>query len=142
MPKRTKSDILKTQLVEALEKTLGVVTSACKVVGVARSTFYEWYNDDLEFRNKVDSIGDIALDFAESQLHKQIKEGNVTATIFYLKTKGTKRGYIEKHDHSLHLKPFTHIEIEQKFDEYEEIETKNNKSIPKKLNGTEGHSNK
>ena len=50
MPKRTKSDILKTQLVEALEKTLGVVTSACKVVGVARSTFYEWYNDDLEFK--------------------------------------------------------------------------------------------
>ena len=92
---------------------------------------------DEEFKKSVDSIEDIALDFAESQLHKQIKDGNVTATIFYLKTKGTKRGYIEKHDHSLHLKPFTHIEIEQKFDEYQEIKPEDNGDIPQKLNGKE-----
>ena len=36
------------------------------------------------------------MDFAESQLHQQIKDGSVAATIFYLKTKGKKRGYIEK----------------------------------------------
>ena len=33
---------------------------------------------------------------AEDQLIKQIREGNLTATIFYLKTKGQARGYIEK----------------------------------------------
>jgi len=44
-------------------------------------------------------IENIALDFAESQLHKQIKEGNSTSTIFYLKTKGKKRGYIERQEH-------------------------------------------
>ena len=137
MPKPTKSDILKKQILIALEKSLGVVTSACKNVGVARSTFYDWYNGDEEFKKSVDSIEDIALDFAESQLHKQIKDGNVTATIFYLKTKGTKRGYIEKHDHSLHLKPFTHIEIEQKFDEYQEIKPEDNGDLPQKLNGKE-----
>lgn len=126
MKKPTKSDILKIQLVEALEKSLGVVTSACRMVGIHRSTFYEWYKKDLEFKEKVDSIQDITLDFVESQLHKQIQEGNVTATIFYLKTKGTKRGYIERQDHTHHLKPFTHIEIEQKFDDYEQIEDDDN----------------
>ena len=137
MPKPTKSDILKKQILIALEKSLGVVTSACKNVGVARSTFYDWYNGDEEFKKSVDSIEDIALDFAESQLHKQIKDGNVTATIFYLKTKGVKRGYVERQDHNIHLKPFTHIEIEQKFDEYQEIKPENNGDIPQKLNGKE-----
>ena len=98
MAKRTKSDILKKQVVEALEKSLGVVTTACKQTGVNRSTFYEWYNKDEEFKKAVDSIGDIALDFAESQLHKQIKDGNTPATIFYLKTKGKRRGYIERQE--------------------------------------------
>ena len=98
MSKPTKSDILKRQLVEALEKSLGVVTTAVKIVGIARSTFYEWYNNDEAFKKEVDSIGDIALDFAESQLHKQIKDGNSTATIFYLKTKGKRRGYIERQE--------------------------------------------
>lgn len=96
MAKPTKSDILKKKLVEALEASLGVVTSACKIAEVNRSTFYEWYKNDEEFAKQVDSIGDIAIDFAESQLHKQIKEGNSTSTIFYLKTKGKKRGYVER----------------------------------------------
>jgi hypothetical protein len=137
MPKATKSDILKKQIVLALEKSLGVVTSACKNVGVARSTFYDWYNGDEEFKKSVDSIEDIALDFAESQLHKQIKDGNVTATIFYLKTKGVKRGYVERQDHNIHLQPFTHIEIEQKFDNYEEIKPEDNGRISKESGSKE-----
>ena len=95
MAKPTRPDILKKQLVEALEVSLGVVTQACKKVKVARSTFYDWYNADPVFAKNVDSIGDVALDFAETQLHKQIKDGVPSSTMFYLKTKGKKRGYIE-----------------------------------------------
>lgn len=86
----------KKRLVEALEKSLGVVTTACKMVGLSRTTYYEYYNEDEEFRKACDSISDVVLDFAESQLHKQIKDGNTSATIFYLKTKGKHRGYIER----------------------------------------------
>ena len=43
-------------------------------------------------------IGDIALDFAESKLYELIKEANVPATLFYLKTKGKNRGYIERQE--------------------------------------------
>ncbi len=94
----TKSDIVKKHLVEALEKSLGVVTTACKNTGVNRSTFYEWYNKDEEFRKQVDDIGNVALDFAESKLHEQIMDNNTSATIFYLKTKGKKRGYVERQE--------------------------------------------
>ncbi len=54
------------------------------------------------------------MDFAESQLYKQIKEGSTAATIFYLKTKGKKRGYIERqeieHNGSVSVKPKEWIE--------------------------------
>jgi len=88
----------KKALLEALEKSLGVVTTACKKAGIGRTTFYEYYKNDPEFKLAVDELQDVALDFAESQLHKQIGEGNSTATIFYLKTKGKKRGYVERQE--------------------------------------------
>jgi hypothetical protein len=40
----------------------------------------------------------VALDTAESALFNQIKEGNVTSIIFYLKTKGRRRGYVERQE--------------------------------------------
>jgi len=92
----TKTDILKRNLLEALEKSLGVVTTACKIVDCNRSTFYKYYNNDQDFKSSVDELQNLTLDFAESQLHQQIKDGNTTATIFYLKTKGKKRGYVER----------------------------------------------
>ena len=93
-----KTEQHKKAMIEALEKSLGVVTTACKKVGIGRTTFYGWLQDDPEFAKEVDDIQNITLDFAESQLHKQIKDGNTTATIFYLKTKGKKRGYIERQE--------------------------------------------
>lgn len=91
-----KTEQHKKAMLEALEKSLGVVTSACKSVGVGRTTHYMWLKEDEKYKQAVESIEDIALDFAESQLHKQIKDGNTAGTIFYLKTKGKKRGYIER----------------------------------------------
>ncbi len=96
MKKLNKTEQHKKAVIEALEKSLGVVTSACKNAGVGRTQFYNWLKEDKEFAKQVNDISNIALDFAETQLHKQINDGNTSATIFYLKTKGKKRGYIEK----------------------------------------------
>ena len=43
-------DMNKRMMISALEKTLGVVTSACKIVGIARSTHYNWYDNDRDYR--------------------------------------------------------------------------------------------
>jgi|TARA_R100000084_G_C4652093_1_gene150427 hypothetical protein len=90
--------IKKESILKALESSLGVVTVACKSVNVPRSTFYKWLKEDEEFAKQVRDIENIALDFAESQLHSQIKDGSTSATIFYLKTKGKRRGYIERQE--------------------------------------------
>tara|TARA_R100000773_G_scaffold41582_1_gene38189 strand:- start:217 stop:570 length:354 start_codon:yes stop_codon:yes gene_type:complete len=95
-----KTEHTKKALIEALEKSLGVVTTACRKAGIGRTTYYDWLNNDPEFKAAVESIQDVALDFAESQLHRQIAENNTSATIFYLKTKGKRRGYVERTEHT------------------------------------------
>jgi len=90
----------KKAVLSALEKSFGVVTTACKNAQIGRTQFYQWCKDDEQFKKQVDDIQNIALDMAESQLHKQILEGSTSATIFYLKTKGKKRGYVERLEHT------------------------------------------
>lgn len=85
-------------MLEALEKSLGIVTTACKTAGVARSTHYGWIDTDPEYKASVEAVSDIAIDFAESRLHKKIESGDTTAIIFYLKTKAKKRGYVERQE--------------------------------------------
>ena len=80
---------------EALQSSLGIIAAACKACGISRRTFYNWHRDDEAFRTAVDEITEMQLDYVEDRLLKLIKIGDTTATIFYLKTKGKKRGYSE-----------------------------------------------
>ena len=91
-----KTEQHKKAILEALEKNLGIVTTACKQVGIGRTTFYDWLKEDEDFKKKVDEINNVALDFTESKLFKLIERENPTAIIFHLKTKGKKRGYVER----------------------------------------------
>ena len=98
MAKVNKTVHTKKRVIEALEKSLGVITTACKIADISRTQFYNWLKDDEDFAKKVQEIENVTLDFVESQLHKQIKENSTAATIFFLKTKGKKRGYIERQE--------------------------------------------
>ncbi len=89
----------KKRVIEALEKSLGVVTTACKKADVSRTQFYSWLKKDKDFKQAVSDISNVALDYAESKLFEQIEDGNTPATIFYLKTKGKKRGYVERQEY-------------------------------------------
>lgn len=91
-------------MLEALKKSLGVVSTACEEVGISRQTHYNWLNDDPEYKSAVEDIAESAIDFAESKLYEQIKDKDTTATIFYLKTRGKKRGYIEKTEIDANIK--------------------------------------
>lgn len=107
-------DTIKSKLLESLEMHKGIVTSACASIGCPRSTYYKWLNEDSDFKAAVDEIQDVAIDFVESKLMEKIDGITVqtfnskgepvvyeqppsdTAIIFFLKTKGKKRGYVER----------------------------------------------
>jgi len=86
----------KKLVLEALNNSLGVVTDALKSTNLSRTQFYKWMKDDPDFKADVEEVQNVAIDFAESQLYSLISEKNPTAVIFYLKTKGKHRGYIER----------------------------------------------
>ena len=85
-------------MIEALKKTLGVVTAAADKIGIERTSHYRWMKEDEDYKKSVEDIENIAVDFAESKLFKLINDGDTASTIFFLKTKGKSRGYIEKQE--------------------------------------------
>lgn len=86
----------KALLLEKLESNLGVLTISCKQAGISRKQYYEWRKVDEEFRQRADEIQEVATDFVEHQLYKNIKTGDTQSILFYLRTKGKGRGYTER----------------------------------------------
>jgi hypothetical protein len=77
---------------DTLKNSLGILTLALQQTGVKREDYEDWM-EDITFKVEVDKINEMSLDFVENQLMKEIKDGNVNAISFYLKTKGKNRGY-------------------------------------------------
>jgi hypothetical protein len=88
-------EVYKKQLLIALEKHLGIVTSACKEVGISRDRFYTYYNEDVDFKKSVDGLNEYTLDFVETQLLKKVKEGSERSILFYMRYRGRSRGYTD-----------------------------------------------
>ena len=99
--RRKKTAETKARVIEALGDCLGIVKFALKKVGVNRRTFYEWCHSDPAFKEEIDHIDEDTLDFAEAKLLQNIKNGDKTSIIFFLKTKGKKRGYVERTEFSV-----------------------------------------
>lgn len=93
-----KQHIKKEKFLEALEQSMGIMSTAAKKIGVDRTTPYRWIKEDEEYADKVKEIINVPLDFVESKLFEAINNDNITAIIFYLKTKGKHRGYVERHE--------------------------------------------
>lgn len=85
-------------MLQALKANLGIVTPSAEQVWIDRKTHYLWLENDPEYKAEYERIGEQTIDFAENALLKSIKGGSDTAVIFYLKTKGKRRGYIERQE--------------------------------------------
>ncbi len=88
----------KKAMIEALEVSLGVITSACDKVGITRRTHYTWLKEDEEYKDACDDIVNAAKDFVETKMFEQIKRGNAYLIMNYLKTKCKDRGYVERQE--------------------------------------------
>ena len=87
----------KALFVEEMVRSFWTVTTACKKLGIWRSRHYKWMDTDPEYKRAITTIKEITVDFAEAALFWHMQE-YYQPVIFFLKTRGRDRGYIEKVD--------------------------------------------
>lgn len=104
-----KKDKRKEAFLEHLKTGKGIISYACDMTGISRRTFYNWKNEDDEFAKRVEDVNEETLDIVESKLLSAISDDNLTAIIFYLKTKGRNRGYVERVENEVDVNSFERL---------------------------------
>ncbi|MBU1165235.1 hypothetical protein KKA15_06805 [Patescibacteria group bacterium] len=92
--KTNESNTIKRRIIEQQKTFLefyakyqGIVTVACKAININPSTFYDWMKKYSSFRKKVEKIKKEQVGFVEDKLIQAIADNNISAIIFYLKSK-------------------------------------------------------
>jgi hypothetical protein len=91
--------VKKQEMLMALEKSLGIVTPACKAVGIARQTHYRWLGEDELYAKLVKDVQMTKRDFTESAVFQLVQKGNVQATL-YANRINKDRGYSDSMEHT------------------------------------------
>lgn len=88
----------KEQFIKAIENSGGYVSLIADRVGCHIDTVYQWKARDEDVATAIKREKIKQVDFAEGKLQSLIKKENPTAIIFYLKTQGKDRGYVERQE--------------------------------------------
>jgi len=83
------------QIAKVFGKKGGNLSATADALGISRTTLYYWRKSDAELDEMMNEVEEGLIDYTESKLMEAIQEGNITAILFHLKTKGKSRGYIE-----------------------------------------------
>ena len=84
------------RIIQALEGTQGLLSLAARKAGVSYATMKRYAAEFPTVKMAVQDAKASTLDFAEGKLYQAISQGNLSAIIFFLKTQGKSRGYIER----------------------------------------------
>lgn len=96
------------KFLEIYENSSCNVSVACKKFGITRQCYYQWL-DNPRFKQEIVDIDESLIDYAETKLMQNIKDGKEASIFFFLKTKGKKRGYIETVEQNVSVNPFIEL---------------------------------
>lgn len=88
----------KAEFLGILEKSAGMVATACRKANISRATYYGWRRSDEAFAAQCDDIRELQKDAAEALILKKMKDGDTSMLIFYAKTQMKDRGYVERRE--------------------------------------------
>lgn len=88
------------------------ISAACEAANISRRTYYDWKEQDEEFAQSIIEVDEARIDYVENKLFENIDGNKTNEILFYLKTKGKNRGYVERQEHQIDGGFPTKIEIE------------------------------
>ena len=110
----------KKEFPKALEEANGIISSACKLVGISNECYRQWYINDPEFKKAVEEAKrngeELGLDEAERSLFRNIKDGKESSIFYYLNNKGKSRGY-SKNNHDTPTQAVLNVDLSTLSDE-------------------------
>lgn len=86
----------KSRVMELLRISFGNLSATARALGCSRSDLVEAIAASPELQAAVQEARETLVDVAEARLLDLVRKGDVTATAFYLKTKGRNRGWCER----------------------------------------------
>jgi hypothetical protein len=88
------------QYISAIEATGGVLMEAAELLGVTVQAIYKARNRSAEVAQAIEDARESFVDLGEKTIKDRMLAGDTTAAIFVLKTRGRKRGWVERHEHT------------------------------------------
>lgn len=85
-------------LTKAIDAKKGNISAVARSFGVSRGTVYNWIQGRATVEAALADARETMLDNAESILYKKVLEGSTPELLFFLKTKGRNRGYVERQE--------------------------------------------
>lgn len=90
------------QMVETIYESKGILAIAARKLACTRQTVHNYVNRYATVKAALEDARETNVDYVEGKLMQAIDSGNIAAIMFFLKTQGKNRGYIERQeiDHS------------------------------------------
>lgn len=94
-PKATARSLTEAAVEKALRARNGLITETAILLGCTQSNVSHWVKRSKKLQEVIKEIDERRVDIAENVLWNAMRDNNLTAAIFTLKTKGRDRGYTE-----------------------------------------------
>ena len=101
------------EVISAIEESRGFASQAAAILKVSRTTFYKYIDKYATAKQALEDTREKRHDYVENKLMKLIDNGNVAATLFYLKTQCKQRGYVERTELKLDMTQLTNEQLER-----------------------------